>query len=201
MRSYRLLFVAGLALAACSKSTEPAKSGSGSTAAPAPGSGTGSGSGSGPGSVVGTTSAPPTDPGPGSSSDAGSAAAAGSGSGSGSGTFDFDKLSYDEKRAFMKEHVVPTMKPLFQNFDGDKFASVGCKTCHGKEPQKSKYKMPSPDLPKLDFAAIKAGKQKPEMAKWMSEVVKPEMAKLLQQPEMSTSNPDGFGCLECHQKK
>src|SRR6478735_4972013 len=65
--------------------------------------------------------------------------------------FDFDKLSYDEKRAFMKDHVVPTMKPLFQKFDGEKFASFGCKTCHGKEPQKVKYKMPSDDLPALDF--------------------------------------------------
>ena len=115
--------------------------------------------------------------------------------------FNFDKLDYDEKRAFMKNHVVPTMKPLFQKFDGEKFASFGCKTCHGKDPQKTKYKMPSPDLPALDFAAIDKGKQKPEMAKWMSDVVKPEMAKLLQQPEMSKANPDGFGCLECHTEK
>jgi hypothetical protein len=93
------------------------------------------------------------------------------------------------------------MKPLFQDFDKTKFANFGCKTCHGKDPKKTKYKMPSPDLPKLDFAALKAGKQKPEVAKFMSDVVKPQMAKLLQEPEMSATNPKGFGCLECHQSK
>lgn len=101
----------------------------------------------------------------------------------------------------MKEKVVPTMKPLFQKFDAEEFASFGCKTCHGKDPLKSKYKMPSPDVPALDFAALEQGKQEPETAKWMSEVVKPEMAKLLKKQEMSKSNPTGFGCLACHTEK
>jgi hypothetical protein len=39
------------------------------------------------------------------------------------------------------------------------------------------------------------------MVEFMSKVVKPEMAKLLNQPEMTESNPKGFGCLECHTMK
>jgi hypothetical protein len=74
-------------------------------------------------------------------------------------------------------------------------------TTHGKDPKAAKYKMPSPDLPALDFAALKAGKQKPEIAKWMADVVKPEMAKLLQMPEMTETNAKGFGCLGCHEMK
>ncbi len=101
----------------------------------------------------------------------------------------------------MKKQVVPRMKRLFQEFDGAKFKTFGCKTCHGKDPQGSKYKMPNPELPKLDFAALKAGKQEPKMAEFMAKTVKPEMAKLLQQPESSDTNPDGFGCLECHDAK
>ena len=135
----------------------------------------------------------------------GSDMAAGSGEGSGeaagSAAFDFDKLTTDEKKEFMKKQVVPTMKPLFQDFDKKKFANFGCKTCHGKNPAKSKYKMPNPALPKLDFAKLKAGKQAPKMAEFMGKTVKPEMAKLLQQPEMTESHPDGFGCLECHVQK
>ena len=126
--------------------------------------------------------------------------AAGSGEGGGSG-WDFDKLTHEEKMDFMKKQVVPTMKPLFQDFDKKKFANFGCKTCHGKDPVKSKYKLPNPALPKLDFAALKAGKQAPKVAEFMEKSVKPGMAKLLQQPEMSVSNPTGFGCLECHQMK
>ena len=72
-----------------------------------------------------------------------------------------------------------------------------------KDPKKAKFKMPTPDLPKLDFAALKAGKQKPKVAKWMGEVVEPEMAKLLQKPVYNPEKPDPsqFGCLGCHEQK
>ena len=139
-------------------------------------------------------------------SDGSGSAAAGSGSGSAGGDFDFKKLTHEQQLDFMKKTVVPTMKPIFVAFDNKKYgetgsAPFGCKTCHGKDPRGTKYKMPSTDLPKLDFAAIEAGKQKPEVAKWMSEKVKPEMAKLFHRPEMTEKNPTGFGCLACHQQK
>ena len=138
---------------------------------------------------------------------AGSAAGSAEGSAAGSGSavaandFEFDKLSKEDKVKFMKQKVMPTMKPLFQKFDPKNFAVFNCKTCHGKDPQGSKYKMPTPDLPKLDFDAIKAGKEDPKVVEFMSKTVKPEMAKLLNQPEMNESNPKGFGCLECHTLK
>ena len=101
----------------------------------------------------------------------------------------------------MKQKVMPTMKPLLTKFDPKEFGNVTCKTCHGKNPQGTKYKMPSPDLPALDFDAIKAGKEDPKVVEFMSKTVKPEMAKLLNEPEMSESEPKGFGCLECHTLK
>ena len=140
-------------------------------------------------------------------SGSGSAMAAGSGSGSGeageahTGTFDFDKLTHDEKMKFMKEKVVPPMKKAFQEFDAKDFADFGCKTCHGKDPKKTKYKMPNPELPALDFKALEQKKQKPEVAEFMAKTVKPQMAKILEQPEMTKDNPKGFGCLECHTQK
>jgi autotransporter adhesin len=138
--------------------------------------------------------------GSGSSADTGSAAGSGSAVVAAS-DFDFSKLSKDEKIKFMKQKVMPTMKPLFQKFDAKNFANFTCKTCHGKDPQGTKYKMPSADLPKLDFEAIKAGKEDPKAVEFMSKTVKPEMAKLLAQPEMTESQPKGFGCLACHQMK
>lgn len=142
------------------------------------------------------------------SADAGSAAA-GSGADAGSGAaepvaktgFDFDKLTHDEKVKFMKTKVMPTMKPLFQKFDKKEFGNFTCKTCHGKDPAKAKYEMPTKDLPALDFDAIKAGKEDPKMVEFMAKVVKPEMAKLLNEPEMTESEPKGFGCLHCHTTK
>ncbi|HEX5059738.1 MAG TPA: hypothetical protein VFV99_10280 [Kofleriaceae bacterium] len=141
------------------------------------------------------------------SGSAGSAAGSADGSAAGSGSavaandFAFDKLSKEDKVKFMKQKVVPAMKPLFQKFDAKNFAVFNCKTCHGKDPQGSKYKMPTSDLPKLDFDAIKAGKEDPKVVEFMSKTVKPEMAKLLNMPEMNESTPKGFGCLACHTMK
>jgi cytochrome c553 len=126
-------------------------------------------------------------------------AATGSGSAA-AADFDFDKLSHDDKVAFMKQKVMPAMKPAFQKFDEKKFATFTCKTCHGKEPQKTKYKMPNPQLPALDFEALNAGKSK-EMVAFMKDTVKPQMAKLLNQPEMTETVHEGFGCLDCHTQK
>jgi hypothetical protein len=123
------------------------------------------------------------------------------GSGAGSDSFNWEAMTHEQRMDYMKKTVVPTMKPLFQQFDAKHYANFGCKTCHGKDPKGSKYKMPNADLPKLDFAALKAGKQKPAIAKWMGEVVKPQMAKLMHEAEYSESNPKGFGCLECHMEK
>ncbi|NVB78238.1 MAG: hypothetical protein HOV81_07580 [Kofleriaceae bacterium] len=115
--------------------------------------------------------------------------------------FDFDKLTHEDKVKFMKTKVMPAMKPAFQNFDAKEYASFTCKTCHGKDPQKAKYEMPNPELPQLDFEALKAGKGDPKMVEFMSKTVKPEMAKLLNRPEMTETVHDGFGCLDCHVMK
>ena len=135
----------------------------------------------------------------------GSAAMAGSGDHDhdmvASDGFNWEAMSQEQRRDYMKKTVVPTMKPLFQKFDAKHYANFGCKTCHGKDPKASKFKMPNADLPKLDFAALKAGKQKPEIAKWMGDVVMPQMAGLMHQPPHSEANPKGFGCLECHMQK
>jgi len=212
----RIAFVAlVLALAACSKKAADTGSGSGSASgsavvatdtgsAMAAGS-AGSGSAMAAGSDTGSGSAAA---GAGSGSGSGSATAAGSDSGSGSAAgagseekTEFDKLTHDQKADFMKKNVVPPMKAAFQKFDAKKYANFGCKTCHGKDPKATKWKMPNPKLPKLDFAALDAGKQEPKAAEFMAKVVKPQMAKILGENELDEAHPDGFGCLECHEKK
>jgi hypothetical protein len=189
-RAMQRLAVIALVLFACDNKKAPTPT-------------TGSASGSAPVAIVDAPAAVPdaaVAAGSGSGSGSGSAAA-GSGSGSGSEAFDFDKLEHDEKVTFMKTKVLPEMKRAFQSFDKRDFARFTCKTCHGKDPQKTKYKMPNPELPKLDFAALKAGKQEPKTAEFMAKVVTPQMAKMLGKPEHSEANPDGFGCLACHEQK
>lgn len=201
-----------ISIIACSKSNSNQTNSSGSSSGSAvteSGRGVATGSAAGTGSAVegggsGSEMAGSAD---GSAAGSGSSAMAGSADGSAAGSvvaasdFDFDKLSHDDKVKFMKTKVMPAMKPAFQKFDPKEYASFTCKTCHGKDPQKVKYEMPNPELPKLDFEALKAGKGEPKMVEFMSKTVKPEMAKLLNRPEMTETVHDGFGCLDCHTMK
>ena len=107
-----------------------------------------------------------------------------------------DSLDHEQRIQFMKEKVVPTMEPLFKNHDPKKFAEFGCKTCHGDGVDAGKYDMPNDKLPKLFGPSM--DKFKKEDVEWMGKEIKPTMAALLKQPEMSKENPKGFGCLECH---
>lgn len=199
-----------IAIIACSKSKSTQTNGSGTSSGSAvieSGSGAATSGSAMTGSAIGSAEGT-------GSAMAGSAEGSAAGSGSSAmangsaadsavaaSDFDFDKLSHDDKVKFMKTKVMPTMKPAFQKFDGKEYASFTCKTCHGKDPQKVKYEMPNPELPKLDFEALKAGKGEPKMVEFMSKTVKPEMAKLLNRPEMTETVHDGFGCLDCHTMK
>ena len=108
----------------------------------------------------------------------------------------FDKLDHDQRIAFMKQKVVPAMKPIFQNHDPKDFAKFGCQTCHGAQAKEGHFDMPNPKLPKLDFNDLSEFKK--EDLEWMGKIVMPTMAKILDQPVYSQDNPKGFGCLECH---
>ena len=112
----------------------------------------------------------------------------------------FLKLTKDEKTKIMKTKVMPAMTAAFKKQDAKAFAKFGCKTCHGKGAE-TDFKMPNPDLPALDFEAMKAGKQNPKMAKFMMEHVSPEMAKILGVQGHDEQHPNGFGCLTCHTMK
>jgi hypothetical protein len=108
----------------------------------------------------------------------------------------FDKLEHEQRIEFMKQKVMPAMEPIFKNHDAKKFAEFGCVTCHGKQALEGHFDMPSTELPKLDFKDM--SKWKKEDLEWMSEEVKPAMARLLSEPEFTPENPTGFGCQNCH---
>jgi hypothetical protein len=108
----------------------------------------------------------------------------------------FDKLDHDQRIEFMKQKVMPVMKPIFQNHDAKDFAQFGCDTCHGKQAKEGHFDMPNPELPKLNFADM--SKFKKADLEWMGKEVEPTMGKILGLELYSESNPTGFGCLACH---
>jgi cytochrome c553 len=101
----------------------------------------------------------------------------------------------EQKVAFMKTHVVPSMKPVFQAADATRYAEFGCKTCHG-----AGFKAPRDHLPKLTMkdGKLTAFAEKPEIAKFMAESVAPKMAEAMGLPPFDMQTGKGFGCAGCH---
>jgi hypothetical protein len=115
----------------------------------------------------------------------------------------FKDMTADQRVAFMKLTVVPTMKPMFQEFDAKKFAEFNCKTCHGEGAVDGSFEMPNPNLPRLpkpaDFPAYAQDPKHQPWLKFMGEKVKPEMAKLLKVTEFDPkTNTGDFSCHACH---
>jgi hypothetical protein len=115
----------------------------------------------------------------------------------------FKDMNADQRASFMKHTVLPTMKPIFQAFNADKFAEFDCKTCHGGGAEDGSFEMPNPDLPVLPQPEnFMAYAQDPEHAPWvkfMAEEVKPQMAKLLMMSEYDpATNTGDFSCHNCH---
>jgi cytochrome c551/c552 len=106
-----------------------------------------------------------------------------------------DSMSKDQQAAFMKKNVVPAMGPVFQAFDGKKYAEFGCKTCHGPA-----FKVPKDFLPHLHFAdgKLKEAAEKPEMAKFMMDKVTPAMVTAMGAKPFDPQAHTGFGCGGCH---
>jgi hypothetical protein len=115
-------------------------------------------------------------------------------------------MNYDQKYKYMKLEVQPTMKPIFQAFDGKKFKTFNCQTCHGEDGPERKYKMPSngihplPDSKEGFEAKLKT---EPDWSKWtsfMAGKVEPAMGKLLNVPVFNPQKPveGAFSCNKCH---
>jgi len=124
------------------------------------------------------------------------AAPAGEAPGEGSADVWSDTMSAKLKGEFMKKKVVPAMSKTFQEFDGKKYAEFGCKTCHG--PQFKPH--PVEFLPELTMkdGKLTAADTKPDMVKFMSEKVSPQMAEIFGKKPFDPATGEGFGCKGCH---
>lgn len=146
-----------------------------------------------------------TEPTGGTGEASGSAAASGSGEASAAGSgavANFDSLDHAARIKLMKTVVVPEVGAEMTAFDPKRWPKVECKTCHGKSAEDGTFKMPNPDLPKLDPAWFGPNPpaDKKDILEFMETKMKPHMAKILGQAEFDPQNPKagGFGCLECH---
>jgi hypothetical protein len=145
----------------------------------------------------GSTAAPP--------SSAASPSTAGSGAPSGATppgapSGKWSDMNKDQRMAYMKQVVLPKMKETFSSFDPKEFEHVTCLTCHGNSAKDGSFKMPNPDLPKLnpEGSFKKHMDTKPEITKFMMSKVLPQMADLLGTQPYDPQTKIGFGCFGCH---
>ena len=103
----------------------------------------------------------------------------------------WQSLDFDGRKAFMREAVMPTMKPLFLEEDAERFASFSCSSCHGGGTSDGTFSMPSSDLPALGGpAASPDDEARQRVTEFMRNTVKPKMAELLGESELR--------CSRCH---
>ncbi len=115
-------------------------------------------------------------------------------------------MTFKQKKAYMKTAVTPTMKPIFQAFDAQRFKKVTCVTCHGADGVERKYKMPSNDIhplpgtPEAFQAKLKAEPTWPKWTEFMVQKVEPAMGKLLDVAVFDPKKPveGAFSCNNCH---
>lgn len=115
----------------------------------------------------------------------------------------YKDMSKDQRALFMQQTVMPTMKPLFQEFDAKAFSEFTCGTCHRSGVKDKTFAMPTPDLPRLpppeQFMAFAQDPQHAPVVQFMMEKVKPTVAKLLAMSEFDPATNTGeFSCHNCH---
>jgi len=113
-------------------------------------------------------------------------------------TIVWEKMSFDERKEYMKTVVMPTMKAEFVAFDSTRFTAMNCRTCHGSGVKAGDFKMPNSRIPKLHMNFEEMQRDNPHYMEFMGKVVKPKMAALLGVQPYSHENPTGFGCQSCH---
>jgi cytochrome c553 len=112
----------------------------------------------------------------------------------------FDSLPKEKKVEIMSTKVVPNVGKDFKEFDAKRFATFGCATCHGPKKNEDPHKV----LPKLTMSNggfEKMQQKKPEIVKFMSEKVVPDMANALGEKPFDPATKQGFGCAGCHEVK
>lgn len=116
---------------------------------------------------------------------------------------EWKSMSREQRMTYMEKVVVPQMKPLFVAIDAQRFASFGCRTCHGPTFDDTTFDMPNRELltlPATPEGMIPLARDKGPWLEAMTKRIKPKMARLLGLAEFDPDNPqpDAFGCHGCH---
>jgi len=110
------------------------------------------------------------------------------------------QMSLAQRKAHMREEILPRAAALFSAWRPERFAKVDCGLCHGLGPLTGNFKMPTADLPRLSGELLLG----PEFAKFPATTrlkldrLVPMMSTALGLKPFSIVTRTGFGCYSCH---
>lgn len=114
----------------------------------------------------------------------------------------WDQLSFDERKKYMGDHVLPAVGAWFEQYDPERFAGFSCDGCHGPDMVARKFAMPNPSIMALHPTGTEEQKQMvrdhPEMVKFMFNKVLPATRTLLGAAPYDAETQQGFSCYACH---
>ncbi|MFH1982897.1 MAG: hypothetical protein ABIL58_13725 [Pseudomonadota bacterium] len=105
-----------------------------------------------------------------------------------------------ERKAHMKDVVMPRAAAVFREWRPEKYTAVNCTLCHGDGAKTDNFHMPTAHLPRLSGELLLG----PEFAKYPDTTqlkldrLVPEMADALGVKSFSVITRRGFGCYSCH---
>ncbi|MGE0786060.1 MAG: hypothetical protein AB7S26_10255 [Sandaracinaceae bacterium] len=115
------------------------------------------------------------------------------------------EMTVEDKAGWMNAEVLPRMRPLFQEFDGERYALVSCATCHGPGAASGEFAMPSLHLPALpptgsdeQHAMVR---QYGPMLRFMFNRVLPTSQALVGGAPYDEATQTGFSCFSCHPRQ
>jgi hypothetical protein len=116
----------------------------------------------------------------------------------------WDDMSYDEKEWYMIGKVHPVMRQVFQSFNAKKYEGekFECVPCHGEQPEKRKYKMPSDHLSPVPAFGSAEWKEmeNTRIFKFMNLRVTPAMGQIIGKQAWDHETGEGYSCWGCHPK-
>jgi hypothetical protein len=105
-------------------------------------------------------------------------------------------MDLEARKKFMREMVVPSMRQAFQDFDSERFAAFGCRTCHGAGVADGSFAMPASEVPTLSSAALMdPAPENVAITDFMRNVVRPQFQALL---GAESGTPAAVRCSTCH---
>jgi hypothetical protein len=112
----------------------------------------------------------------------------------------WNQMTIDQRKAHMKQTVLPRAATLFRSWRPDRYAVVDCRLCHGQGAVSGRFHMPTAHLPRLSGELLLGPEfeKHPDTTRLKLDRLVPLMAEALGKPSFNILTRRGFGCYSCH---